>query len=495
MRLLFPLPELPMETASVAIPATEETMLGASILPLDAEHPDQSGVYPLFDGRDALAARILLADAAENSIDVQYYIWQMDTSSWLLLDALKRAADRGVRVRMLLDDNGVPGLDNVLSALNAEENIEVRLFNPFTLRSPKLASYLFDFPRLNRRMHNKSMTADGAATIIGGRNIGDIYFSYGEGTAYFDLDTLAIGDAAGDVAENFDDYWTSGSSYPAELVLAETDGGLQEMADAVAVARASATGSDYLEAVKNSQAIQQLANGELDFEWTDVTLYTDDPAKGLAKTTDQELMIYRLFSNLEPPESKLSLVSAYLIPGERGTELISGFAQNGVEVRLLTNSLDATDVSPVHSAWMGYREDLLEDGVEVLELRASPDQQPDSSLAQMLHGSLSSLHAKTFAIDDQRIFIGSFNFDPRSARLNTEMGFLIESPDLAQRLAEVLHRDGLFYEVKLTGDGSLEWTETEESGEITTYDHEPNTTAFKRGVVKFMSWLPIEWML
>src|SRR6056297_1843045 len=160
LRLTHPLPDLPAGEASAAIPVSEETRLGAALVPLMDQHDGLSGVVPLADGRDALAARILLARAAEQSIDVQYYIWQMDTTGWLLLD-----------------DNGIPGLDNVLAGLDAMENVEIRLFNPFTMRSPKLLSYAFDFFRLNRRMHNKSMTVDGVATVIGGRNIGDIYFA------------------------------------------------------------------------------------------------------------------------------------------------------------------------------------------------------------------------------------------------------------------------------------------------------------------------------
>jgi cardiolipin synthase C len=192
LKLAHPLPDRSGVEAGVAIPPGPDTRLGAAILARMADHPGQSGVVPLVDGRDALSARILMARAAEASIDVQYYIWQTDTTGWLLLDELRAAADRGVRVRLLLDDNGIPGLDDVMAALHAHPMIEVRLFNPFVLRQPRLLSYGFDFFRLNRRMHNKSMTMDGVATILGGRNIGDIYFVYGEGAGYFDLDVLGV---------------------------------------------------------------------------------------------------------------------------------------------------------------------------------------------------------------------------------------------------------------------------------------------------------------
>src|SRR6056297_1779245 len=262
LRVLFPLPNQTERTDSSRIPASDGTALGAGVAKAAEAHPDESGVWPLADGREAYAARVLLARHAEQSIDLQYYIWQTDTTGWLLLDEVRKAAERGVRVRMLLDDNGIPGLDNVLADLDAMENVEIRIFNPFTMRSPKLLSYAFDFFRLNRRMHNKSMTFDGAATVIGGRNIGDIYFAYGEGVAYFDFDALAVGPAAAEVSENFDAYWTSGASYAAADVLPPSEGGLDEMAAAVAEAEESSRGSDYAAAVADAPVLSRALAGE-----------------------------------------------------------------------------------------------------------------------------------------------------------------------------------------------------------------------------------------
>jgi putative cardiolipin synthase len=495
LRLTHPLPDLPQGEASTAVPASPDTRLGATFLPLVTENAGLSGVLPLADGRDALAARILLARAAQETIDVQYYIWQTDTTGWLLLDELRVAAERGVRVRLLLDDNGIPGLDNVLADLNAMETVEVRIFNPFTMRSPKLLSYAFDFFRLNRRMHNKSMTVDGIATVIGGRNIGDIYFAYGEGTAYFDFDVLAVGPAAADVSANFDSYWTSGSSYAAADVLPVSEGGMEEMAAAVAEAQDSARGSDYASAVADAPVLSRVLAGENVLEWTTVTLVSDDPAKGLGQAADDDLLVGQLPLLIGRPERSLDLVSAYLIPGEIGTAQIEGFLADGIRTRLVTNSLEATDVPVVHSAWMGYRDRLLHNGAEVLELRARPDRPEGASLLQLLTGSQSSLHAKTFAVDGERIFIGSFNFDPRSASLNTEMGFLIDSPVIATSLARALDQTETFYEVTAGPDGAIMWTETTEEGETITFDREPNTSAFNRGMVTFMSWLPVEWIL
>ena len=495
LRLTHPLPDLPRGEASVAIPASAETALGAGLMPLIADHDGQSGVVPLADGRDALAARILLARAAQETIDVQYYIWQADTTGWLLLEELRAAAERGVRVRMLLDDNGIPGLDNVLADLDALDNVEIRIFNPFTMRNPKILSYAFDFPRLNRRMHNKSMTVDGVATVIGGRNIGDIYFAYGAGTAYFDFDVLAVGPAAADVSANFDAYWTSGSSYAAADILPPSEDGLAELAAAVAIAQDSARGSDYAASIADAPVLSRVLAGEDVMEWTTVTLISDDPAKGLGAAPNDALLVGQLPAILAEPAESLDLVSAYLIPGDAGTALIETYLAAGIRIRLVTNSLEATDVPVVHSAWIGYRDRLVHAGADVLELRARPDRPTDVSLTQILTGSQSSLHAKTFAVDGARIFIGSFNFDPRSAALNTEMGFLIESPMIASGLSRSLDQIGAFYSVTETTDGAVEWREIDQNGAVVTHTQEPNTTALQRGIVRAMGWLPLEWIL
>ena len=494
LRWIFPLPDLPSENASVAIPASEETELGRAFLPLMAEHEGKSGIIPLVDGRDALVSRILLARAAQETIDVQYYIWQTDTTGWLLLDELRMAAERGVRVRMLLDDNGIPGLDNVLADLASMENVEIRLFNPFTLRQPKLLSYAFDPFRLNRRMHNKSMTADGVATIIGGRNIGDIYFAYGEGTAYFDYDVLAVGPGAADVSQDFDRYWTSGSSYEALDILAPSNGGLAELASAVEQATQSSRGSEYAKVLNEGPVISRLLAGEDLYEWTTVKLLSDDPAKGLGEADASDLLLGRLTEIMGRPESSLDIVSAYLIPGVGGTALFKDFIDSGVETRFVTNSLEATDVPIVHSAWMGYRDELVRAGAEILELQARPGITDATSLSQILTGSQSSLHAKTFAVDGERIFIGSFNFDPRSAALNTEMGFLVDSPQIARALSETLDQANVFYEVSENADGQIQWTGTVDGTEK-IWTEEPNTTTMQRLKVKFMSYLPFEWVL
>lgn len=495
LRLLYPLPPLPADEASRALPASTANRLGAALMPLAGAHEGQSGVVALADGRDALAARVLLLRAAEESADLQYYIWQADTTGWILLDEVRAAAERGVRVRLLLDDNGIPGLDPVLAGLDELPGVEVRIFNPFTLRRPKLLSYGFDFFRLNRRMHNKSMTVDGIATILGGRNIGDIYFAYGDGTAYFDLDVLAVGPVAADVGADFDRYWSSGSAYGAADILPPASDGLARLAEAARTGWDSARGSDYARAVADAPVVAQVLAGGDVLEWTGVTLVSDDPGKGLGRAAEGGLLIERLPALLGQPEREIVLVSAYLIPGRTGTELIEGTLAAGVAARIVTNSLEATDVPAVHSGWMRYRERLVRAGAEVLELRSRPEIEMTGSLAMVLGGSQSSLHAKTFTVDGERIFIGSFNFDPRSARLNTEMGVLVDSPGIAAALSAVLDLPGASYRVTAAPGGGLVWTTRSPGGEVLVHDREPGTTAMQRAVVRVISWLPVEWML
>lgn len=465
-------------------------------------HPGKSGVIPLAGGGEAFAARMLLARTAQQSLDVQYYIWQADTTGYLLLDELRAAAERGVRVRLLLDDNGISGLDAPLRALDDLPNFEVRLFNPFTLRRPKLLSYSFDFVRLNRRMHNKSFTADGAATVVGGRNVGDIYFAFGPEKHYIDTDVLALGPAATDVSTAFDAYWNSASAYPASLILSPAPDGMARLQTAVEAAKASDLAVPYLAAIAGSPLIETLSAGPDAVEWAAVTLVVDDPGKGLGQPGPGGLLIERLAAILAGdstrPTRSVDLVSAYFVPGPGGTALLTGLAQQGVAVRVLTNAQEATDVISVHGSYAEYRPALLAGGVALGELKADPlIPKQDRSLASLLAGSVSSLHSKVIAIDGERVFIGSFNFDPRSARLNTEMGLLVESPTFATAVTKAVDQvmgTGA-YAVRLSKAGDLEWEAQDKTGAPVTYSTEPNTTWFDRLMVRWIGALPVEWMM
>ncbi len=268
------------------LPPPADTPLAQAIAPRVSQHPDLTGIYTLSDGRSAFATRGLLVEAAHATLDVQYYIWHDDLSGVLLLEALQRAAERGVRVRLLLDDNGIAGLDPVLVALDAHPNLEVRLYNPFPNRRFKPLGYLTEFRRLNRRMHNKSLTVDGVATIIGGRNIGDEYFGASEGVNFADLDVLAVGQVVGEVSSLFERYWGSASAYPLAAVVRSPPG------DAAALLRArydalggEAAARGYLEALDRSPLVKDVVRGDLPFDWVTARMVADDPEKTLARGT------------------------------------------------------------------------------------------------------------------------------------------------------------------------------------------------------------------
>lgn len=338
------------------------------------------------------------------------------------------------------------------------------------------------------------MIVDGAATILGGRNIGDIYFDYGSGVHYFDADVLAIGPVVEDVSRNFDAYWASDSAYPAERILAPAPEGLASLVTQAETARASADAAEYDEAIAATPLVTGITSGDLALDWGEVAFFSDDPAKGLGEASVDELLISRILE-IADPKTSFDLVSAYFIPGKDGSDRLTAFAEAGVATRVMTNALAATDVAPVHSAYMRYRERLIDGGVTVLELRPEAERRRERNLSSMIVGSASSLHAKTFAVDRERIFVGSFNFDPRSARLNTEMGVLIPSPEMAGALAELLDRPQQSYLVERDAAGDLVWIETAEDGSRSLLTAEPETGWLKMLAVRVISWLPVEWML
>jgi putative cardiolipin synthase len=416
----------------------------------------------------------------------------------LLREALWQAAERGVRVRLLLDDLTTGGLDPVIAALDAHPNIEVRLYNPFVHRGTRLLGFLTDFTRVNRRMHNKSFTADNQARVVGGRNIGNEYFGTGTGVVFADLDVIAVGVAVRDVSKEFDLYWNSPSAYPAGSFVGAGQGGAELMASLFAATHADTDAVAYIDAVRATPLVERILDDGLAFEWTTARLVHDEPAKTLAATTRaQDLLFPELVQTIGRPAKSLDLVSPYFVPGEGGTAALVALARQGVAVRILTNSLSSSDESVVHAGYAPRRLELLRAGVRLYELKPTMDRELREDRSRYGSSSSSGLHAKTFAVDRQKIFIGSFNFDQRSALLNTEMGLVIDSPTLAQRLARVFDAVAPLaaYEVRIAADGrSLEWIEQTKDGEK-RHATEPGTTWSQRMKVEMQSVLPIEWLL
>jgi putative cardiolipin synthase len=487
------LPRLDGRSVSVAVPASDETRLGAAVQPLLQAHPGLSGIVPLADGRDAFAARAALADAAERSLDLQYYLWDNDVSGSLLFDSVRRAADRGVRVRLLLDDNNTAGLDDVLRSLDVHPNIEVRLFNPFPHRRWRVLDFVTDFSRVNRRMHNKSFTADNEVTVIGGRNVGDEYFGAAAGLLFVDLDVLAIGPVVAQVSSDFDRYWASDSAYPLERLLrAAAAGGPSALP--LSPHQESDAASAYRQAIAQSTFARDLKARRLPFEWAPTQLVSDDPAKALGRAARADYLWARLRNIMPPAATELQLVSPYFVPTQSGAALFADLARRGVRVSILTNSLEATDVPAVHSGYARWRKPLLAAGVRLFELKRESAAPPTRGL--LLGGSSSSsLHAKTFVVDRSLVFVGSFNFDPRSARLNTELAFVVHSPTLAaamsDRFAQRVQTQA--YGVRLA-DGALRWVEQRAGGDR-LYEQEPHAGFWRHLGVSFFSLLPIEGLL
>jgi len=486
-------------TATTALADTSETRLGRALAAGIAANLGKTGVYPLREGTDAFAVRVLLATAAERSLDAQYYIWHGDQVGYLLFEALWQAAGRGVRVRLLLDDLNTDGLDATIAALEAHPNIEVRLYNPVVERKARGLNFLTDFTRVNRRMHNKSFTVDNQVSVVGGRNIGNEYFGAGGGIVFADLDVIAAGAAVHDVSKEFDLYWNSASAYPAaSFVGAPGPDGAAALEARFVSNRADPDSVAYVEAVRATPIVRDMLGRTLAFEWTTAQVVHDDPAKTLDATASSDVLLFPdLVAAMGRPERTLDLVSPYLVPGDGGTAALVALAGRGVRVRILTNSLAATDEPAVHAGYGKRRQELLAAGVMLYELKPTAMRDRRDGPAWSGSGSSSALHAKTFAVDRHRIFVGSFNFDQRSAHLNTEMGLVIESATLAQALAGAfdVNASRVAYEARLVPGGrGVEWVEQTAGGE-TRYDIEPETSWLLRSKVELLSILPIEWLL
>lgn len=476
--------------------STHNTRLGRAIAPVNAEHPGMCGLLPLDDSLDAFACRYRLAGMAEKTLDVQYYIWEDDMSGRLLFSVLLAAASRGVRVRLLLDDNNTQGLDTILRLLDSHPNIDVRLFNPFSFRTLRALGYLTDFARLNRRMHNKSFTVDGEATIVGGRNVGDAYFGAGEAPLFSDLDVMAIGSVVADVTDDFERYWNSACVSPLKQVLELSEEEIEMRLHPPEEWYQNEITQRYLDKLESSQFITRLEARNLPLIWAKTRLLSDDPRKGLGRAKRHSLLPQRLLDVMGSPVEQIDIISSYFVPTRAGVALLLQMVRKGVKIAILTNSLAANDVAVVHAGYARWRKKLLRHGIELYELKPTQDFVPGLRDRGLTGNSGSSLHAKTFSIDNEKVFIGSLNFDPRSTMLNTEMGFVIES----ETLARLIHRRFLksrqheAWQIRLDKFGRLNWVEQKEGEEI-VLKKEPKTRFWQRVLVRLAWWLPVEWLL
>ncbi len=467
----------------------------------------ESGFYLLQEGHAALAARLALARRATRTLDVQYYLFHNDTTGKMVAAALLAAADRGVRVRLLIDDIDTADKELGLATLNAHPNIQVRLFNPFHTRSTNLLvrgwQALRDSVRLNRRMHNKVFIADDQIGITGGRNIGDEYFGAGHDLAFVDLDVVAAGAIVDALSKSFDQYWNCEAAVPASaLPVTASDRRLQRTTQNLNAFHARQMGSDYGRALTAADPMPGLLTGTIPWRIARADLIVDPPDKVLKRDdTSAQLLIGQLAGLWVNPTRHALIVSPYFVPGAAGMAYFDYWRSQGVRVEVLTNAYAASDVPVVHAGYANYRIPLLEAGVHLYELK--PVAEPIGGRLRDLPGgsSRASLHAKTFVFDDAHVFIGSFNFDPRSTLLNTEMGLVIHSPELAREvtgMAEDAMRPERSFQPRLIVETfgrkivkRLQWTDVHQ-GAQRVFDLEPDTTPIQRGLLRVLQALPIE---
>ncbi len=469
--------------------------------------PGESGFHLLQDGHAALAARLTLAQHATRTLDVQYYLFHNDTTGRLVAAALLAAAERGVRVRLLVDDIDTADKELRLATLDHHPNIEVRLFNPFHTRSTNLLvrgwQALRESVRLNRRMHNKVFIADNQIAITGGRNIGDEYFNANHDLAFIDLDVVAAGEIVDALSHSFDEYWNSVAAVPAAALPVETsDSRLQRASVFLQQFSAQQLDSDYGRALASADPVPGLLAGDAPWLVAHADLIVDPPEKVLVRNKPSSKLLLGQLAGLGiDPRRRALIVSPYFVPGATGMAYFEYWRSRGVRVDVLTNAYAASDVPVVHAGYAKYRIPLLEAGVGLYELKPVADP-IGGRLRDLGRGSSrASLHAKAFVFDDEHVFIGSFNFDPRSTRLNTEMGLVIDSPELARQvtaIAEDAMRPERSFQPRLVREKAgqiikkrLQWHDVHQN-HARVFDLEPETSPIQRGLLHVLEALPIE---
>ncbi|TDV64415.1 phospholipase D family protein [Pseudomonas sp. LP_7_YM] len=479
------------DAPSQALPAATSAF-GRSILAQAAPYEGRSGFRLLPNSTEAFMARAELIRNAKTSLDLQYYIVHDGLSTRALIDELLKAADRGVRVRILLDDTTSDGLDEVIATLAAHPNIQIRLFNPLNLGrstgATRSLGRLFNLSQQHRRMHNKLWLADSAVAIVGGRNLGDEYFDAEPNLNFTDIDMLSVGPVAEQLSHSFDQYWNSTLSKPVDDFiywppnakdLAEARKHLDASLEQAHVEKKALY--ERLMAYKTRPRMKTWLN---ELIWAHNQALWDAPTKVLSRgEPDPHLLLTtQLSPDLLNVHQELMMISAYFVPGQQGLTYLTGLSDKGVSVDLLTNSLEATDVPAVHGGYAPYRKALLAHGVKLFELRRQPGD-PSSARGSgpkflqtrtLKGGSESSLHSKAMIFDRQKIFVGSFNFDPRSVLWNTEVGVLVDSPQLTEYLRELALQGmapATSYQAKLENDRVV-WV-TEDNGKIHTLYKEP----------------------
>jgi cardiolipin synthase C len=493
--------------ASNALANPQDTALGRSTETLAGAHAGLSGFRLFASGSDAFTLRVQMANRAQRTLDVQYFIFKDDDTGQLLMSAMLQAASRGVRVRILMDDTEARGQDDRVALLAANPNVEVRLYNPFYYRGSvallRYAELALTASRLDYRMHNKLFVADNAIAITGGRNVGDEYFDAGDAPQFGDYDVFAMGPIVRNLSASFDAYWNSSLSIPVGALFGgePTGAKLETMKVQLREHKSNMHQSDEERAIRTGQPLAALLASDSAVVWAKAEVLADSPDKASVEGGDAVGALFRrrLLEAAAEVKTELLIVSPYFVPGEKGENLLEKLRARGVRVRVLTNSLLSTDVPAVHAGYRHYRLPLLEAGVELYEVKPLPGKpQPRGGLLKSPSSGQFSLHAKAFVFDRKRIFIGSANFDRRSLHLNTEIGLMIDSPQLAQQVIarfDTIANPANSFVVALHEDAAgtprIEWTSVKD-GKPVVYVTEPGDDRWREFLVDLYGLLPIE---
>jgi putative cardiolipin synthase len=429
---------------SAAFSRPQETALGRAYAAAQAAHPGVSGFRLLNNGVSALMTRAAMADLAERAIDVQYYIFDNDDVGRFLIGRLLAAAERGVRVRILLDDHELDFEDDFLARLDAHPNIEIRVFNAFPGRArwSRALQLVTQLDRLGRRMHNKIFAVDGQVAVLGGRNISNRYFEARSEANFRDIDVFAAGPVVSEVSTHFDAYWNSpivtavaAFARSAALPAPQLEAALRGNEDAGVGPHA-----EYRQSIV--EFVRRVRDSPAELTWASGTAIIEPPVRQAPDQAKPSSAVARAHAiERQRAQKEMTMAVAYFVPGERGVEVLSALKQRGVRVRILTNSMVSTDVLAVHAGYSRYREPLVAAGIELHEYRSDAPRPERRHHFMQMGRSESALHAKAVVYDRRMVWIGSANFDPRSRRLNTEGGLMIESTALAERLLATMEQD------------------------------------------------------
>jgi len=489
---------------SKALDHPELTQVGRAVDALAKPHPGLSGFRLFASGSDAFTLRVQMADRAQRTLDVQYFIFNDDTTGKLLLSAILHAASRGVRVRILMDDSEARSNGDRLGTLANNANVEVRLYNPFYYRGSnpvfRYTELALTFSRLDYRMHNKLFVVDNSIAVVGGRNVGDEYFDMGDAPQFGDYDVVAMGPIVRDLSKSFDEYWNSSLAIPALALDGSKPQKLEAVKEQLADHKEALRESPEERAVRTGKPLAGMLADGTGVVWAKGEVLVDSPDKASVENGDEvgSLFRRRLIRAMADVQKDLLIVSPYLVPGDKGTALLEKLCARGVRVRVLTNSLLSTDVIAVHAAYQHYRIPLLEAGVQLYEVKPLPGKpQPRGGALKEPSSGQFSLHAKAYVFDDRRIFIGSANFDRRSLHLNTEIGLMIDSADLAKQVTtrfNTIASPANSFVLALEKDHEsphIVWKSVKD-GKPIVYDSEPCDEGKRELLVDLYDLLPIE---